>query len=689
MRKIIISATLCMVLPLIQLDSASASAATVKETSNELTEVEAELVIETEDHSEASFAVLHAVDKIDTENQINQAFGQILDLTENPFSNTAYSGGGVYVTYDPFNTPPLDARTAINSAAVIWDNALTTHPSGPVEIFVSWQSFGNQSVLGFGGPETQFQGASLPTSHTYPAALANTLLGTDANGASRPEIEITLNSDLDYSGRFFKGSKGSPAYNQIDLQTLALHEIAHGLGFTGSAREYSGVPQLDSPTNIYDSLMKVDGVSLLNKSNPNSHLATNNLDINLGGGLTYKIYDPTNWQPGSSFSHFDEASYPTGHPGSLMTPVLTSGTINRTLSSTVLGVMNKMGWPLNVSTLAVSFTGASSTKSSITLNWTLNSGQTGAIPDYIEAKTYKGSALVNSKLISPTKSSTTISNLKSGTSYSIKFKSVSTYGSKTKTYNGSTSSTTTTTSNPSTGTNNSGIRAVPLDGQIARLYEAYFLRQPDASGFSYWKKVRAEGTEAIQISETFANSAEFQSRYGSLSNAQFVNLVYQNVLKRSPDSEGYSFWVGQLNSGKSRGEVMLGFSDSKEFATRTKTVLPNTLEEGKVGRLYSAVFLRIPDDEGATYWESVFTSGVSLNVLANNFTTSSEFINRYGSLSNAQFVNLVYENVLKRSPDSEGYSFWVGQLNSGMSRGQMMAEFSESVENILISGYLP
>lgn len=687
MRKIIISVTLCMVLPLIQAQKAAAE--TTDETISEnLIEIPAEKIIETENHGYVSLAVQELVDEIELENQINQAFGQILELTENPFGNTANSGGGVFVTYDPTNTPPANIQTAINSAAAIWDDALATHPSGPVEIYLSWQSFGNQSVLGFGGPETQFQGESLPTNYTYSAALANTILGVDANGGNRPEIEITLNSDLYASGRFFSSPTGSPAYNQIDVETLALHEIAHGLGFTGSARNNTGTPKLDSIPNVYDSLILVDGVKLINKSNPDAHLATNNLDITLGGGLTYKVYDPHTWQSGSSFSHFDEASYPTGHPGSLMSPVLTSGTINRTLSSTVLGVMNKMGWPLAAQTLPITIGNVSSTNNSIKLNWNLNTSTSGALPDQIETKTYKGSALINSKVVSPVKTSTTISNLQPGTNYTIKLKTISSYGSKTKTISKSTSNNIPVNELASV-TKSSTVRPVPLDGQIARLYQAYFLRKPDANGFSYWKRVRAEGNTAISISETFANSPEFNARYGSLNNQQFVSLIYKNVLKRTPDTEGYNFWVGQLNSGKSKGEIMLGFSDSAEFASRTRTVLPNTYEEGKIGRAYSAVFLRTPDTAGSVYWQSVFSSGVPLNQITESFTSSNEFVKRYGNLSNSDFINLVYRNVLKRSPDSAGFDFWLYQLDSGMSRGEMMANFSESVENILISGYLP
>ena len=67
-----------------------------------------------------------------------------------------------------------------------------------------------------------------------------------------------------------------------------------------------------------------------------------------------------------------------------------------------------------------------------------------------------------------------------------------------------------------------------------------------------------------------ASSSEFIDRYGSLSNSQYVDLVYQNVLGRAPDSSGRKHWVDGLTAGRnSRGGVMIGFSESPEFRART------------------------------------------------------------------------------------------------------------------------
>ena len=56
------------------------------------------------------------------------------------------------------------------------------------------------------------------------------------------------------------------------------------------------------------------------------------------------------------------------------------------------------------------------------------------------------------------------------------------------------------------------------------------------------------------------------SVYGSFSDADFVRLVYRNVLDREPDAAGEEHWTGQLADGAStRGAVMAGFSESPEY----------------------------------------------------------------------------------------------------------------------------
>jgi hypothetical protein len=158
----------------------------------------------------------------------------------------------------------------------------------------------------------------------------------------------------------------------------------------------------------------------------------------------------------------------------------------------------------------------------------------------------------------------------------------------------------------------------------------------------------------------------------SASNEAFVMQQYLDFLGRDGDSEGIKYWTEQLDTGvQSRADCVNNFVFSAEFQQQ---VAP-------VSRLYLAYFLRLPDTGGLTYWIDEKLNGKTLNEISNSFAGVQEFSDRYGSLDDSGFVNLVYNNVLSRNPDSDGLAYWNGQMSGGMTRGEVMTGFSESTEN--------
>lgn len=108
--------------------------------------------------------------------------------------------------------------------------------------------------------------------------------------------------------------------------------------------------------------------------------------------------------------------------------------------------------------------------------------------------------------------------------------------------------------------------------RIWRLYQAFFLRQPDAEGFDYWVSVRNSGASLSDLAFQFAYGPEFIEQYGSLSNEDFVDLVYDNVLCRPPDDEGRAYWAGLLASGSlTRWDMVVNFVELREYLGRTGT----------------------------------------------------------------------------------------------------------------------
>lgn len=105
---------------------------------------------------------------------------------------------------------------------------------------------------------------------------------------------------------------------------------------------------------------------------------------------------------------------------------------------------------------------------------------------------------------------------------------------------------------------------------IARLYQATLDRRPDAQGLAGWRAEMEGGKSLLELTPGFLDSIEFNALYGSTSNTQFVTLLYNNVLDRAPDTPGLNGRLSQLDSGAlTRGQVVLGFSESLEFRLNT------------------------------------------------------------------------------------------------------------------------
>ena len=102
---------------------------------------------------------------------------------------------------------------------------------------------------------------------------------------------------------------------------------------------------------------------------------------------------------------------------------------------------------------------------------------------------------------------------------------------------------------------------------------------------------------------------------------------------------------------------------------------------GQAYRLYVAAFGRTPDLGGLGFHIASLDAGVSLTDVAGGFLASTEFVTKYGSLSDEDYVTQLYGNVLHREPDTDGLIYHVGRLSSGATRADLLVGFSESAEN--------
>jgi phospholipase/lecithinase/hemolysin len=216
---------------------------------------------------------------------------------------------------------------------------------------------------------------------------------------------------------------------------------------------------------------------------------------------------------------------------------------------------------------------------------------------------------------------------------------------------------------------------------VARLYGAALERAPDLAGLQYWTaEIDDLHVSLAAVANALAASPEFIQDSGSLSNAAFVNQLYQNVLDRPADAAGTQYWDGVLASGASRGAVLVGFAEGQEYEADTISTAGD-VNNAEASRLYGTALDRAPDTAGLTYWSSALAGGATPTQVAQDFISSAEFQQDYGTLSASDFVSTLYESTLHRAADPAGLQYWTNALQQGMSEASVLVGFSDSLEN--------
>ena len=303
---------------------------------------------------------------------------------------------------------PQEAIDAFDYALSIWGSHLAS--SIPIRVTANWSDFGGcnlatGTVLGSAGPLflVELNIGDQPAA-LYPIAMANAVLNQDVS-TSNNDIVANFNKDCDNidADFWYFGTDGNTPPGEIDFVSVVLHELGHGLGFIGSASwdngtgsvECNGVAGngcLNSRPYGYDLFTfdaASDGASLLDTNaypNPSSALG----DLLTGqsgtgvfysgpdtdfanGGEGVKLYTPSTWSSGSSYSHLDEVTF-DGTVNALMTPSLLISESAHQVGPIVCGLFKDFGWPVGADCeilLPVSLTNFESitNQNRVTLYW--------------------------------------------------------------------------------------------------------------------------------------------------------------------------------------------------------------------------------------------------------------------------------------------------------------------------------
>ena len=258
------------------------------------------------------------------------------------------------VTYVDF---PADAKAAFQKAVDIWQSILVSDV--PIRLTARWESLG-RNVLGSASANSlyrDFPGANKAFTY-YPIALAEKMAHQELNG-NNPDIVARFNGEFNW----YLGTDGAPPANRQDFVSTVLHEIGHGLGFFGSLRPYEpddtqgiisdgGLPYIydhfvENLTNqkiLNTDVFKNPSVELYKALTGGSLYANSPEILKNNEGTPARLYAPTTYSSGSSYSHLDEATYRTGTINATMTPQGANGEVNNNPGPIVLGFFRDMGW---------------------------------------------------------------------------------------------------------------------------------------------------------------------------------------------------------------------------------------------------------------------------------------------------------------------------------------------------------
>lgn len=234
------------------------------------------------------------------------------------------------------------ARRARVSEVFTYLNSVLNHTGVCDVVFTVSDNAGSGGALATGGTYYwQTPG------FTNGFAFDHITTGTDSSG-SIPDIHVVV-----HFGWPWYQAAGTPSSSEIDLKSVLLHEVTHGLGFSSLSMADGASDISSSVYTKWDDLLETGNGEDLCGGNPPDFLGLAS-DLTGGdGGVRFTganavsifgskppIYAPSPWQGGSSIAHWNVDT--AGHPA--MEPAIGNGEVVRQYAPFEIGAMKDIGY---------------------------------------------------------------------------------------------------------------------------------------------------------------------------------------------------------------------------------------------------------------------------------------------------------------------------------------------------------
>lgn len=251
-----------------------------------------------------------------------------------------------------------EAQVAFQYAVDIWESIIESEV--PIRMEAIWSSTLDQNVLGSCGPETyysNFKNAPFNDRY-YPVAIAEKISKEELNGESRYDVVANFNNKIDW----YYGTDLETPDDKYDFVSVVLHEIGHGLGFTGfffveddlggygffemgDATSFDLLVESATNKQLVDASF-YDNVSTGLKRALEGYVMYANSPVAKvkNEGLSPRLYAPGEFDDGSSVYHLNDMNYPHGNENSLMTHAVGKGEAVHDPGPLTRGIMDDIGW---------------------------------------------------------------------------------------------------------------------------------------------------------------------------------------------------------------------------------------------------------------------------------------------------------------------------------------------------------
>ena len=247
--------------------------------------------------------------------------------------------------------------------------------------------------------------------------------------------------------------------------------------------------------------------------------------------------------------------------------------------------------------------------------------------------------------------------------------------------------------------------------EAARIFDTILDRDMDVTEIEMLVPRIANGQlDEVALATQLLASSEYTTRYGTLSNAEFVTQIYLNALGRVPSLVELSDGLRDLaTSAITRAKFAAGISEGMEhvvvgnghLSTNNFDVIMNpavferSLDEAYVRNLVESL-VDVVYDRAATVQEITYLTGlmlkgtdnpddIALKLLAVRGDLQGVASNSLFGLTGANLVKQAFVNALGRQPTAQEQAIWETHLSTArISVAQFVASLAQSMDHMSV-----